>query len=473
MHGISAPSKFILVALFLGAVSLGPFSQPPMANAQDTLPLAFTLLGPDGVVARVITMSETCPPLIADGNQIGSTPRFTPDDAFPVRVCDAVVPAGTTSASMAGQELKLGKARPERITIVGDTGCRMKGESMQACNDPVAWPWATVAANAAKTNPDVIIHVGDYHYRESPCIVDKANCAGSPYGDNWVTWNADLFTPGRDLLQTAPWVVVRGNHEDCKRAGDGYFRLMDPRPMPKTCPTYTDPFALDYIEPRLLVLDNSAVNDYEVQADQLAAYKPQLEKMNELAGDEAWWLQHDPMYAFGPAGAKDGVQQLFQDQPTLQQADSNTYAPGVQMFLSGHLHSFGVYSFDEGRPPQLMVGNGGTNLDAEITVPLTGLEIAGMNLAYGLNHAKFGFTVMDRMGDKWALGVKNVEGGEMDKCVLGGGTLLCGQAPMPTAGSGFENRAQWWLVVALLGGAILLGGLALRMRGWVAPSNHS
>lgn len=469
----SSPFKFVLLALVLGAVFLTQFAQPPRAAAQETLPLAFTLLGPDGIVARVIKTEPGCPPLVADGKEIATQLRFTPADPFPVTVCDALVPAGTTSALLAGQNLKLGKARPERITVVGDTGCRMKGESMQACNDPAAWPWAPVAASAAATNPDLVIHVGDYHYRESPCVVDKADCAGSPYGDNWAAWNADLFTPGRALLQAAPWAVVRGNHEDCTRAGNGYFHLMDPRPMPEACPIYTDPYALDYIEPRLLILDNSAVNDYEIQADQIAAYKPQLEKMNAMAGDDAWWLQHDPMYAFGPAGVENGVQQLFQDQPTLQQAGNNTYAPGVKVFLSGHLHSFGVYSFNRSRPPQLMVGNSGTKLDAEITVPLTGLEIAGMPLAYGVNYARFGFTVMDRMGDKWALGVKNIAGGDMDKCVLGDGVLLCGQAAIPTAGGEFASRAQWWLIVALLGGALLLSGLALRMRAWSSSSRDA
>lgn len=462
MFRLSTFSRILILTLLMGALALIPFSRP--ASAQGTLPLAFTMLGPDGIVARVITDQADCPPLVADGVEIASQLRFTPADPFPVTVCDAAVPEGTVSASLAGQELKLGKARPERITIVGDTGCRMKGENMQACNDPVAWPWAQVAASAAATNPDIIIHVGDYHYRESPCIPEKADCTGSPYGDNWAAWDADLFTPARELLQAAPWVVIRGNHEDCTRAGNGYFHLMDPRPMPDACPTYTEPYVIDYVEPRLLMLDNSAVNDYEIQDDQLAAYKPQLEALNAAAGEYAWWLQHDPMYAFGPAGVKDGVQQLFQDQPTLQQAGNNTYADGVKMFLSGHLHSFEVLNFGEARPAQMFVGNGGTALDAEITVPLTGLEIAGMPVNFGVNYAKFGFAVADRAGDKWAIGVKDAAGGHMDNCVLDGRVLLCGQAAVPQTGGALEHQMQWWLIVALLGGVLLIGGLALRAR---------
>ncbi len=438
---------------------------PQTARAQNNAPLAFTLLGPDGAVARVITSDATCPQIKIDGNASAMQVRAAADQNFPVTVCDALLPPGTKDAAVLDQKLKLPKAQTERVVVVGDTGCRLKGDKVQACNDPALWPWARVAETAAQTNPDLVIHVGDYHYRETPCIVDKADCAGSPYGDNWAAWNADLFTPARSLLQAAPWAIVRGNHEDCARAGNGYFRLLDPRPLPARCPKYTDPYAIEYVAPRLLIMDNSAVNDYEIEADQLAAYKPQLEKMNAMAGESAWWLQHDPMYVFGHAGEKDGKEQLFQDQPTLQQAGNNTYASGVQAFIAGHIHLFEALSFGAGRPPQLVVGNGGTGLDSPVTTPLTGMEIAGMKVASGVNYAKFGFVTMERAGDKWALGVKNVNGGDMDKCILGGGALLCGQAALPVGG--IELPAQWWVVVALIGGAILFFGLALGVRGMV------
>ena len=56
-------------------------------------------------------------------------------------------------------------------------------------------------------------------------------CAGSPWGYGWDAWDADLFTPARPLLAAAPWIVVRGNHESCNRAGQGWWRFLDPRPL--------------------------------------------------------------------------------------------------------------------------------------------------------------------------------------------------------------------------------------------------
>ncbi len=53
------------------------------------------------------------------------------------------------------------------------------------------------------------------------------DCAGSPWGYGWDAWNADFFTPAAPLLAAAPWAAVRGNHESCARAGQGWWRFLD------------------------------------------------------------------------------------------------------------------------------------------------------------------------------------------------------------------------------------------------------
>lgn len=461
-------SRLIRLAILFSLSITGAFLMPhatEFAYAQDAGPIAFTILGPDGVVARVITTDAACPEITFDGNASAMQLRAAPDEKFPVTVCDAAIPANTKDAMVGEQKLKLPVAKPERVVVIGDTGCRLKGDHVQACNDPAQWPFAQIADRAAQDNPQLVIHVGDYHYRESPCIVDKANCVGSPFGDNWAAWNADFFTPARTLLQTAPWVIVRGNHEDCARAGSGYFRLLDPRPMPDACLEYSAPYAIAYMEPQLLVVDDSAVNDYEVEPAQVEEFKKQFAQVNaQAANAPSWILVHDPMYAFGHAGEKDGQEQLFQDQPTLQQATNNTFPETVQAFVSGHLHIFETLSFGQGRPPQLLVGNSGTLLDPPMTTPLKGLEIAGMNVEAGVSIDKFGYAAMYRSGDHWAIGVRDVNGNDMDKCLLGGGTLACGQTALPTGGGEFSNTALW-LALALFGASVFIVGLALRVRG--------
>ncbi len=436
-----------------------------VAHAQNDAPIAFILLGPDGAVARVITPEAQCPDITIDGSARAMQVRAAPNQDFPVTVCDAPIPPSATSAAVLGRALKLPKAKPERVVLVGDSGCRLKGNTVQSCNDPAQWPLAQVAASAAAAKPDLVIHVGDYHYRESPCIVDKANCAGSPFGDNWAAWNADLFTPARPLLEAAPWIVVRGNHEDCARAGGGFFRLVDPRPLPSECPAFTPPYAINYLDPQVILLDDSAVNDFEVQPDQVAEYTQQFQQIKQMAQGTTWLLMHDPLYVFGHAGEKDGKEQLFIDQLTLQQATNNQLPPSVQLLIAGHVHLFEVLSFGQGRPPSLVVGNGGTLLDPSVTTPLAGQAIGGMKVAYGTNIAQFGFTTMERGADRWTLGVRNVNGGDMDRCLLAGGALLCGQATLPQGGGDFTGAAGVWLALALSGAALVCMGLALSVRG--------
>ena len=107
---------------------------------------------------------------------------------------------------------------------MGDTGCRLEtGDPPQSCNDPQAWPFKQISDMASSFNPNLVIHVGDYLYRQDACPQGDNGCEGSPFGDNYATWDADFFAPANRLLRKAPWVFSRGNHEECGRAGKGWF----------------------------------------------------------------------------------------------------------------------------------------------------------------------------------------------------------------------------------------------------------
>jgi hypothetical protein len=174
---------------------------------------------------------------------------------FPVTSCEYPLPSGVTSAVVAGQSLPVPKASPTKIVVIGDTGCRLQtNNGTQSCNDPnpngtdTPYPFAAVAAAAAAQNPDLVLHVGDYAYRDTACPAGAGyNCGGSPWGFGWDTWEADLFAPGAPLLAAAPWIMTRGNHEQCNRAGQGWYRFLDTQPFDTagvhTCdnPAYDDP----------------------------------------------------------------------------------------------------------------------------------------------------------------------------------------------------------------------------------------
>src|SRR5207302_1793853 len=200
----------------------------PAAPGRTATLAAWVQLGPEGKAgARAIIDGALCPTLNADGAPLAMATRSAPEvpfgnvpkAEFAVRGCEAAIPETTTLLFLEGQPLPLPRREVRRIVMFGDTGCRLKGtEEVQDCNDPDAWPYAKVAANAAAAQPDLVIHLGDYHYRESPCPAARSGCAGTPFGYGWDVWNLDFFAPSAPLFAAAPWVLVRGNHEDCERA---------------------------------------------------------------------------------------------------------------------------------------------------------------------------------------------------------------------------------------------------------------
>ena len=84
----------------------------------------------------------------------------------------------------------------DRVAVIGDTGCRVsQWDPLQDYDDPAAWPLRTIATDIAASRPHLVVHLGDYLYRESPCPPGEGTCASSPWGDNQATWQADVFAP--------------------------------------------------------------------------------------------------------------------------------------------------------------------------------------------------------------------------------------------------------------------------------------
>lgn len=375
------------------------------------------------IIARVIAERLECPLIkLNDSFQEMQVRAAATEPDFPVLVCEIIIPPETDSASIEGRILMLPNNEPKRLAIIGDTGCRIAGDQAQACNDPRKWPFKRVAKNVAAWGPDLVIHIGDYVYREAPCPEGNSSCAGSPFGDNWDTWDADFFSPASSLLKSAPWVIVRGNHEMCAREGNGWFRFLSPNVPFSECQDFTDPYPIDIGEVTLLILDSANADDNDAPENLVSIYSEQIAEINELADDNSWLLSHRPIWGIGEFG-----NELFRINLTLQAATNNNLAAGINLVLSGHQHLFEKLSFVGGRAPQLIVGNSGTFLDSPITVPLSGLEIAGVIVDQGVSFDNFGFVTMERIGDGWNVSVRDVNGVEIMPCVIVGNHFNCSQ----------------------------------------------
>jgi hypothetical protein len=391
---------------------------PQVAAAQSpTLEAVYVVLGPQGAVARAVLAGATsCPAITIDAAQQPMNVRAPPDAMFPVLVCEMPIPAAAKSASIVSASIEnsplpLPRAELKSIAAFGDTGCRLKaakGSSkgkpvdpddanylgkFQDCNVPSAWPFAQVAASIAAAKPDLVIHVGDYLYRENACPPRDTGCARSPHGDDWPTWKADFFAPAATALRAGPWIMVRGNHEICSRAGAGYFRLLDPGTV-KDWPAQGAPPCIDLIPQFTVTLGGQSfiVLDSSNAADACpcdgARYAAEFSSMRPKPG--TWLLTHRPVWGFRPHGKtiNESLQQALK-------AWNGKLPDGITLALAGHIHVAEVLSFADKRSPQFVLGTGGTMLAGRIKSNLKGEKIGGTTVSYGRADHRFGYAMIE------------------------------------------------------------------------------
>jgi hypothetical protein len=430
----TSPGSVLALILVSAAAAKSPPPPPPPP------PPHYVVLGAQGPVARAIMIPDKnnkvphCPRIEVDGTSKKMAVRAKPKGKhFNIRVCEFVL-GSAKSATIGGQTLPLPLDELKSISVFGDTGCRIKvtkakkaaakdvaddddddegqgegeekttgkgngktKEKVQDCKDTDKWPFAPMSATIAKAKPDLVIHVGDYLYRESKCPDDrKKDCEKSPHGDNWDTWAADFFTPAAPLLQAAPWIVTRGNHEICTRAGLGYALLLDPTPANGDRPKCgrkdppLDQYTVKVGGRAFIMLDSSdAADDCKKSGCKSDWYEKQFEAMKPAPG--SWLITHKPIWGFTNSKGKLGIRNF-----TLQDAlkKSKGVPPaGIELVLSGHIHLWEALSFADGRTPQFVLGSGSTKLSHEITEDLQGQEVGGTTVAAAKTDHRFGYTM--------------------------------------------------------------------------------
>lgn len=397
------------------------------AQAQEQAWLQFTGRGQE---LRALTAGADCPYAEVDGQRMAMKLRAPPREGFPVRACALEVPAGAGSAKLGAWTAPLRREPPRRILIFGDTGCRLKGAAVQACNDPRKWPFALVAAKAAAARPDLVIHVGDYYYRETPCPAPAAGCEGSPYGDTWASWEADFFGPGRPLLEAAPWVFVRGNHESCARGWRGWFMFLDEAPEPLPCPAESAPFKVKLGDLALYVLDSTNSVDDQAPKAQVEGFRRQLAAVRPEPGEKAWILTHRPIWAQVPVGRLGPLGMVRAPiNKTEQRAARGHDFSGVQMIVAGHIHHFAAYDFGPSRPAQLVSGAGGDLGENDFATPTSfRTRIEGLG-AKAFSFMQFGYLLLERDGDDWTGMFRDLDDRPVADCRLHERELSCKPAP--------------------------------------------
>jgi len=400
------------------ALSLLFCVMPVTAQAADS---AWVQATAAGFEARLVTDAASCPALRTDKGDVAMAVRAASAANFP-QVCTAAIPAGAARADIAGEALPVPVANPRRILVLGDTGCRIKGAALQACNDPHQWPFPQLADAAAALKPDLVIHLGDYLYRESPCPVGNQGCAGSSWGDNWTTWQADFYTPAAALLKAAPIVLARGNHEDCARSGPGWQRLQGPSAFEPAAPCipHLPLYSVDLGALRMAVMDDAIAQDTELNRDDSPVFAAELTGLAAIPAP-VWFVHHRPIWAAvtGPLGIPIGGNLALIDAVRVETLSGGPpIAANVELMLSGHLHTFEAINYTKDVPPQIVAGNGGDDL---LITPenLRGTQFqghSGVTVVDGISVGGFGFLLMTRAEGGWTIDLYDSKGAKTRSC---------------------------------------------------------
>jgi hypothetical protein len=348
----------------------------------------------DGPHARAV-VTGACPTATFDGRPAKMTQRAQENPNFTDTVCDVRVPSAAKAVKLGVRTVPAPAHTLRTVVVFGDTGCRILGPAIQACNDPVQWPFPVVARSIEKVHPDLIVHVGDYYYRETPCPPTASGCAGSPSGDKGSSWYADWFQPGMPLFSAAPLVLARGNHEDCVRGGLGWTRYLDANAA-GPCRNIYDPFVASFTGLRIVVLDSAIANDDRVVPANTAPLKANFDAARALVSGPTWLLTHRPPY-------------LNADENATMGTDVDAFSA----VLVGHIHLFAVMN-NRPHPPLVINGIGGDTLD-----PVNGAKLRSSLGPDGQSvSVNFGFAVYTRTAVGWDISLRNPDGVERARCVL-------------------------------------------------------
>jgi hypothetical protein len=383
-------------------------------------------------------------------------PNGTPMATTSWGECEAVVPAGHKIVTVDGVDLKLPVAKPKRILVMADTGCRLNGglaangSNQQNCNSPAAFPLAYLSQYEATFKPDVILQVGDWFYRDTNCLTNGQETfpgCNTPtsvnyetWGDTFDSWNADVLFPETTLLATAPWIMLRGNHESCGRGARGWYALIDPFPYnfnnvvcPKTgtypapgvnTATYNGDFEPSYVAQlqgvNFIAHDSSFANDSAVDTNMAANYDIDISNLLNTLGSAtpAVFATHKPTFglsygtapsgcATGPGGTSDESgdwteQAVFNGGTGYgATAFANGVPSNVALFLSGHVHQLQYLNIgptaqlNQQFAPQLIVGTGSSLLDPDCN---TGVVPSGVVDVATFKQTQFPYIVQTNPG---------------------------------------------------------------------------
>ena len=413
-----------------------------------------------------------------DGKEMTMSIRVNAVEHFENFVCYARLPQNINSIELEGHKLPVPKWDIGKVAVIGDSGCRQgpdHGGLYQSCLNPSLWPFTRVSQSVYESKPDLVVHMGDYIYREGPCTTftnkdgeedEIAGCKDAPYyskkvepqvPENFGVWQADWFEPSKYFNRVAPLILIRGNHEACKRAGIGYFRYLHHGPETACVDSLTDPIGtatqqwiVDFKDFQVGITDTSTppkdntAQEYANQLNLLGHYF-EANKKPALFGT------HYASYGWGTEEGSDNIGTQGIHESTFDASkltDWGRMPSSFDMLLGSHIHLSSITSFEDGpdglrNPPQVVIGNSGAQLVALSEPPsdIFGVLVRQTEVMY-----QYGYLILTQMevkGGKSGKSSKNVSMSKMNDSTSPK-ALRNGRTKNLFSGSG-KSQGSWLL----------------------------
>lgn len=353
---------------------------------------------------RAITNNNMCPIAYVNGKEVAMLSRSSiNNDDYTETVCELIAETSAQNISIDNIQVPILPEKISKIAFIGDTGCRVNALFQQECNSVDSWPLKKNLDSIVLHKPDLIIHVGDYHYRKTKCR-NTQKC-GDIYGYNKEAWYADWFEPAKNTLPQSSFLFVRGNHENCDRAYEGWFRYLDPYPFsPEKCENLVPSWSLNAGPMRFFIFDSSSGEDIFTNQSIADAFEKQFDKLTQDSSDKpTWFLTHRPLWR---SPKKEFLTLKSHGNLTQIEAFGDKFPSNVTTIVSGHIHIAQILLMDN-VPDQIIVGNGGALLHAQDQEPIyQNVEFSYSNgksyLAHEVrNFLGFGFAILNLYNHKF------------------------------------------------------------------------
>jgi len=451
---------------------------------EPAVSFAYVVFEQDGLpnARAIIDKGAECPPITAGSLTLQARQRFAGSDRFPIQICEADLPTDFAGGQFGSAPLPSLATDFSHTLVLGDTGvdrgphcqcvydgdlygvppcqqnethtCGEHGFSSWASDAGTYTHFASLAAVAAANKPELVVHTGGYVHRHTPCASKMPGCPSAlgafaaSWGDSWLTWQEDFFTPAKPLLEAAPWITVRGDQEGCVAHWRGWTLFLDPRPLQLedgklVCPKPAAAYDIGVGRDQYIIMDDSQVpvedasfapgvggncsasdprgieallmdrridseqpqTEIDTQVERIAA---QLKRVGTLAANStdrpSILLTHRPIFA---VTCRNG--NLVQMDWTMQKAfkKARTSLVDVMLVISGHLRFFEVLDFGkashpEALPAQAVVGNTNRHV-AKVGIPkgqLGGVDtkVLGNEIARADVQSHYGFATLSSAG---------------------------------------------------------------------------